>query len=183
VTRPAWNEAPPADVEPSRLFRSLLRYPYPIAPLAHRLSFAPDTSLHVRALRADEWDEVHESDERAHVLVGLALCDESGRALTSPDDAFDWTARELDRCAIAVLGVLSRISPTYRKSDHLAWNSRLVLGARIANATARSLAAYEVAGDRIVEVPERYFGGPKRLLTDGHWMAYRAALSVTLERG
>jgi hypothetical protein len=126
---------------------------------------------------------VHDDDERSHVLVGLALCDAHGRNITSPAEAFDWSARELDRCAVAVLAALSAIAPTYRMSDHAAWNARLVAGARIANATARAVGAYEAAGDYVVEVPERYFGGPKRLLTDGHWMAYRAAVSVALERG
>lgn len=181
--RRAWCAEPPKDVEPERLFRSLLRYPYPVAPLAHRLPFAPEFALHVRALTSCEWDRVHDDDERSHVLVGLALCDHSGRALTTPDAAFDWSAKDLDACAVACLEALSRIGPTYRMSDVAAWRERLKTGARFAAAQAMALAAYEVAGDRIVEVPERYFGGPKRLLVDGHWMAYRAALSVALERG
>jgi hypothetical protein len=179
---PGWSALPPSGVDPSRLFRRFL-LPRIVTPIAHRLSFAPAHELHVRALLPEQWDEaVDGTDEPTHALVGLALCDASGHPLTTPEAVYDWSSRELAVCSRAVMAALCEVGPTYAMSNHVAWSAALMQGARRNMNRATSLATFEVAGKHPIETPERFYGVPRRLITDGQWMAYRAAVDVVLEQ-
>lgn len=191
--------APPADIKPPELFRSLLRLPRPIAPIQFQFTGLEHPKLTVWALSAIE---VAETLDAASGLTGEAhtdavLCGLTARALRangkqvfrSSDDVQQLPDTEMQSLVAEVANTLSRISPSYRVSHVGLWREALVEGARdTAHASlVRGLGgAYDIAGGidkpRIIERPERYFGVPTRELLDGHWMAYHAARAVYEER-
>lgn len=70
-------------------------------------------------------------------------------------------------------------SPLYGRSDGGAWHRVLTDGARAAMDVVSALGGCVDDGpERTTERPDRYFGVPLCALTDGQWMAYRAAREV-----
>ena len=110
---------------------------------------------------------LHQDGERVFAS-GHQLCE-----LLSDTEATDVSA--------AALGALRIISPSFRACDYDAWLAKLTIGA--GHWTSRPQAAalavcIDVAAGmttRITPRPDRYFGLPMGQLTDGQWLAYRAA--------
>lgn len=186
--------APPAGVLPARLFRILLQRPRAVAPLPRRITGAEHVALRVRAISgldeaaiadaADGAGPIAGSRAAAELLVRALLTDD-GPAFASASDVgalMDFEAMALAREVRAVLDV---ISPTYVRSDVGAWAATLKKGAYAAVNWAETLViggcvdyAFGMGFGRFTERPDRYFGLPLAEMTDGQWMAYRAALDV-----
>ena len=104
-------------------------------------------------------------------------------AFASPDEVGSLDDHEIRELAGAVDWALSRIGPTYARSDTAAWKDVLRRGARNNLAEAYSLGgcvdiSMGPTSRYTIARPDRYFGVPLVELTDGHWMAYRAAREV-----
>jgi len=91
---------------------------------------------------------------------------------------------EFARVRAVVLPALYCVSPSYRRSDAAAWFAQLCIGAahwsnqQLAVPLAQCVdSGYRGTWPR----PERYFGGTVADLTDGQWMAFRAAYQVIVK--
>ena len=188
--------APPTDISPERLFRLLLTSPRASSPVDLPVDWADGGAFRVYALRPDDEAAVQEAAERGGAnyalrrehaqaeMVALSLWVDGERAfpgavgLMSALDALD--ARLV---VSAVVGVLARISPLYRATDSTAWLNVLQRGAdHNDNRTQAHALACCVDGD-IRHGPPRpwlYWGCAARELTDGQWMAFRAARAALL---
>jgi hypothetical protein len=189
---------PPRHITPARLFRLLLRRPHPWIEIPGRLRGAEETPLAVRALASLEWGEARDAAEGhadADARIGRLQSELVARALVLTDGTPVFAhaaqvAELLDAPEVAELGgdvlrALAVVGPTYAGSDAAAWASALAKGAR----DASNLHAAFVLG-RCVDVslgsglravvsrPDRFFGCPLAELTDGQWMAFRAARRV-----
>lgn len=186
--------APPVNVAPARLFRLLLQRPRAVAPLARRITGAEHVALRVRAISSLDEAAIADAAESAGPnggsrasaeIIARALLTDDGPAFASASDVgvlMDFEAMALARDVRAVLDV---ISPTYVRSDVGAWAAVLKQGANAAMNWAETLAiggcvdyALGFSMGRMTERPDRYFGLPLAEMTDGQWMAYRAALDV-----
>mgnify|MGYP001571680355 FL=1 len=182
---------PPAGITPARLFRSLLATPRAAVPVT--LSFAGIVrgAFCVRALTSLEFcdarDRYPDDELRARrmgpELVAMALCDEQGERVFDDCDAVGALDTEDARVLIDAVGAaLGTISPLYSVSDSAAWHAALVEGARLHPHAAIALGgSLSDAGRRVCPRPDRYFGLPLGELTDGQWMAFRAAHAVYTE--
>jgi len=183
---------PPADVAPARLFRLLIRTPRPTWPVNYEIPGVEHGPLHVRGLRgleeADAVDtaesfeslEVRYSRLRSHRIY-LALCAEEGLVFRSADEPLLLAPREFDALSRAVEDALLRVSPTYARSHFTTWMKRLEEGAGAPANIAITMSlgrCIEVGLGHAAERPDLYFGIPLCDLTDGQWMAYRAACAV-----
>jgi hypothetical protein len=188
---------PPPDVPAERLFRLLLGAPRPALPISHRVRGLEDVPLEVRALRplqeAALYDAVtalehEESRPRALVaeVVAASLWTPDGPAFDSGEGVGVLYDGEADLLAAAVLTALDIVSPSYRTAEVKAWDAVLAEGARApANISmALALGGCVEVGWRATPRPDLYFGLALRELTDGQWMAYRAARAFvqTLEK-
>ncbi|MGK3981310.1 hypothetical protein WMF38_57465 [Sorangium sp. So ce118] len=188
------NVVPPAGVSPARLFRILLQRPRAVAPLARRITGAEHVALRVRAISSLDEAAIADAAENAGPNAGSraaaellvrALLTDHGPAFASSADVgalMDFEAMSLAR---EVRSVLDVISPTYARSDVGAWAATLKKGAYAGVNWAETLAiggcvdyAFGFGVGRFTERPDRYFGMPLAEMTDGQWMAYRAALDI-----
>ena len=184
--------APPKGIPNARLFRLLLARPRPWWPLSLRVAAAPETPLHVVALRGVEVEEALDAakahgGEDAHFdrfkleVVARALHTPDGRAFGSADEPGALTDTEGEALVGAVLEGLAIVSPTYARSTVAAWEAALRDGAR---AGANLHEAVLLGGcvqhgwAGLTPRPDLYFGAPLADLTDGQMMAYRAAREV-----
>jgi hypothetical protein len=188
---------PPPGVSPARLFRLLLRRPRPEIPIAYRIRGAEDVPLRVRALSSADEAAVAEAAEgwgdagpsrAADEFVFRALLTQDGPAFASPDEVGALDSTDALSLAKEVRAALDVISPNYARSDVEAWGRALKQGARAGGNWADAIAlggcvdyAFGYGVGRLVERPDRYFGCPLADLTDGQWMAYRAAREVAQE--
>lgn len=178
---------PPPDVSPPRLFRLLVARPRPEQPIAFRFAGVEHAPLVVRAPLACEVNaalDVAPSDAAAAALVAVSLYADGARLFGSAADVLDLPDVELPALTRDVLSALARIAPMYGRCNEPAWHEALVRGSQHpSNRTAwRALAGSVdiVLGAKrpiYVERPDRYFGVPLADLTDGQWMAFRAALN------
>jgi hypothetical protein len=187
----------PPDCPPERLFRMLVRRPRPTAPLLVTLPGLEGFPLHVRALggleMADASDGSQGPAERVAVrlaaeLIARAVVDSRGQPIGSVEDVGCLGDEDVLRLGRATKAALDVISPTYGRSDFTAWARRLKQGAKHSTNIAEALAlggcvelALGYGVGRATERPDRYFGVPLADMTDGQWMAYRAAREVYQE--
>lgn len=156
--------------------------------IAYRVPGLDGVALEVRALRpleeAAAYDAVtalepEEARPRALVaeVVAAALWTPKGRAFKNGEGVGALHEAEADELAAAVLSSLDVISPSYRTADAGAWAARLLEGAKTPSnmSVALALGGCVEVGYRATPRPDLYFGLPLRELTDGQWMAYRAA--------
>lgn len=189
--------APPVNVAPARLFRLLLRRPRPEISIAYRIRGVEHIPLRVRALSGveeaivgdagDGWGDAAGSVV-AGQLVAMALLTPGGPAFASAEDVGALDMSEAMRLAVAVRAALDIISPSYSRHDVAAWDAALKTGAKDARNMAAAVAlggcvdyALGFSTGRVTERPDRYFGMPLAEMTDGQWMAYRAARAVVQE--
>lgn len=167
---------PPQDVPPSRLFLDLLALPYPTAPLGGTLSIADDVPLYVRALPQHEAALVRMAEDDAALIIACLIDGDGAPIFRDAEQLGLLTDEEYQPILAALIAVLRRIAPSYDGSDVKAWHAALKAGAEAHAGIFLSMAGcYDGAGNRLIETPERYYGVPRASLTDGHWMAYRAA--------
>lgn len=183
----------PSGWTPERLFRLLLRTPRPALPIAYRVPGAEHIPLDVRALRPLEEaaliDTVAAQPEAARAgafaaqLVAATLWTPKGLAFPSAEAVGQLYSDEADALASAVLAALEVVSPSYRSGDEEAWRLWLGQGARhISNlALTFRLGGCVEVGWRASPRPDWFFGMPIGDLTDGQWMAFRAASEVVAE--
>jgi hypothetical protein len=180
---------------PERLFRLLLRTPRPALPIAHRVSGAEHIPLDVRALRPLE--EAQLLDAVAAVtpveaqpgaflahMVAAALWTPSGRAFPGPGAVGELLyGDEAEEIGSAVLAAIDIVSPSYRRGDAEAWRKLLLEGARHHTniTTTIALGGCVEVGWRVSVRPDWFFGMPLGEITDGHWMAFRAAREIVAE--
>jgi hypothetical protein len=189
---------PPRHVSPARLFRILLRRPRARIAIPGRLRGAEETPLFAQALTGLEWGEARdEADGLAapEARIGRLSCGLIARALVLDDGArvFADAAEaaelleepEVHDLGADVLRALAVIGPTYAHSDAGAWAAVLAAGARdaanlhTAFVLGRSIDVSLGSGLRaVVSRPDRFFGCPLAELTDGQWLAFRAARKV-----
>lgn len=184
---------PPGDKEfsPERLFRLLIAAPRPTLPIASRIA-GLSGALSVRApLSRDALeiiDAARDNREATARIVAAALLYDGQPAFASVEEFGTLTLPEADEIIRDASHALDVIAPVIGRCDGVAWHIKLCIGAKHhTNAAAcRALGtAYEVHSGlkhaRVVERPERYFGVPLCELTDGHWLAFRAARAVIEE--
>jgi hypothetical protein len=179
--------APPGDVAPARLFRWLLKTPRPSISIGPVVGI--DAPLRVVGLRSDEVEEVFaEASDPIEVvrvsrriagLIALAVRVGDAPLFEAADDVRALYPETFAALAQAVAAGLAVVSPIYGRSAP--WDDVLRRGAQdpsnvVAYAAIRS--CHDVAiGSRAVWLPrpERYFDLPLHAMTDGQWMAFRAA--------
>jgi hypothetical protein len=127
-----------------------------------------------------EW--VHVKRDRNALLLYSVMSGESQVFQTMADvgELHDDDAQSLDAEASKALAI---VGPTYDRVDWMKWNDRLIQGADKGGALQAGLGicvdfALGFGVGRAIERPDRYWGCPIADLTDGHWMAYRAAREV-----
>lgn len=193
--------SPPQEVPKHILFRSLLERPRPRWPLKFRVPCAPDIQLYAVALRGIEHAEALEANEGAEEaqgqadgeqltvtaiaadLVARAVHTRRGRAFSGAAEVLMLRGDEVAVLGLDVLNALHRISPTYQQSNVDAWRMALKEGAQHPSNFHEALTMYRSC-DRVgmngvaYERPDRYFGMPMCEMTDGHLMAYSAAVEL-----
>jgi len=191
---------PPSHIAPAKLFRLLLQRPQARVALAYRLAGAEHMPLFVGALRSREFGEAFDAADHLPVelqgsrvmleLVARALVLEGGEAVFADGLAVAelLEGREADRLAMEVCEALAWVAPTYARSDTAAWHRALVTGARdganLHDAYTLGRCVDVALGSGFKQVthrPDRYFGGAMADITDGQWMAFRAARSLVEE--
>lgn len=189
---------PPGHIPPARLFRLLLQTPRASLPLSYRFPFAADVELRVQALTSvelaaaeDAAADIGDDGTRAsvtarHILAACVTLDNGSPAFTDAAAVGMLTDREVGGLMAAVDPVLQGCSPTYSTSDARAWHRALRDGAaanwHVASALGQCVdVAYGWSAMRIMPRPDRYFGLPQHALTDGQWMAFRAARELVEE--
>ncbi len=185
---------PPAHVKPARLWRLLASTGdgRPAWPLSLRCAAAPQTPLHVRALRgaeveamlddARDWAAPAPHYERFRVeVLAASLHTPAGRAVAHPDATGGLLADEADALADACFAALAICSPTYQRSAVAAWEAVLAEGARdpanLADAVALG-ACVDHGWASTTPRPDLWWGCAVGALTDGQMMAFRAARAV-----
>jgi hypothetical protein len=178
---------PPKGIEPARLFRALARAEGPLWTLSYRAPEAPHIPLFVRGLRGEELHDVRDvaRDSSAPVLaeamalVPLALCTSEGAPLMSSNDFGMLTESSAVALTQAVYEALNIVSPSFDAIDHKAWMRVLDKGAaaNVPIALRMHGTCDFVVGAHVVRIgrPDRYWGKPPALLTDGQVLVYRAA--------
>ncbi len=187
-------QGPPRDVPPERLFRVLLGRPRPVWPISLRFDYAPELALSVRALTATEDEgardldlELPEDVRRAQWVtrtVAASLLVDGAPAFSSPEEVEGFSDAEIVAMASSVLDALAVVSPSYSRSDTVAWASYLQRGATHPTNTSLFMAigagAFEqgIRGSWFRFAWTDFFGMPAIDLTDGQRMAYEAARKV-----
>lgn len=178
---------PPKGIEPARLFRVLARAEGPLWPLAHRVFEAPHIPLFVRGLRGEDVQDIYDdaSDSAAPImaeamaLVPLALCTATGGPVMSREDFGMLSEPSAVALLRAVREALNIVSPLMTHIDVKAWTRELDKGAskNIPLALRMFGTCDIVVGGNVVRVPrpDRYWGKPTAMLTDGQILVYRAA--------
>lgn len=183
---------PPKGVAPERLFRLLSQRPRPR--LAVPSPAWLEATIHVVAPTADEIGNLIEESQskpapeqqcaRECGLLALVLRVD-GEAPT-PSDVASMPAHRASELYALTLKALATVAPAYEACTAVTaneWHAALCEGAKHRSNTATLMAmsgAYEAVElgkkIRLVPKPERYFGTLH--LTDGQWMAFRAARTV-----
>lgn len=181
----------PPKLPPEDLFQALLERPYAVAPLDYRIPGVEDVPLRVRALSGRDYGAASRAGRDpgeigrarfAKEILCRALLTPDGPAFASADEVGALRPDEAVELDAAVGLALAPISPVYGWSDVEAWMRVLQVGAEHPSNIG---ALYALAGcvDTAIgstvyvrtERPDRYFGVPIADITDGQWMAYRAA--------
>ncbi len=193
---------PPQDVPPEVLFRLLTQTPRPSLPVTIRLAGEVGEAFCVQ-VRAVGGPQLHAARDDARLLVeelrprriaaaliSLSVYDADARVFGAAADVDALDEDDFAALSRDVLRALGTISPVYGISDSAAWDSRLFAGCAHVTNTNAALAlggcvteasSSHAVGPRLFhtisrrERPDLYYGQPLGLLTDGHWMAYRAA--------
>lgn len=174
---------PPDGIEPAALFRRLCQAPRAQIEIDFRFNFIDDLQLYVRALTALEFADALNAGPSALIAASLFTAD--GPAFSCAQEADLLTELEEAEALTAVLDGLGECSPMYSTCDTLNWSSVLKKGADHGSnvSLTHSLGGCVDAGfERYVERPDRFFGVPLMCITDGQWMAYRAARNVYEKR-
>lgn len=192
--RKAVDRTIPPDVPKHLLFRGLLRRPRPQQQLKFRVPCAAHIRLFVRALKSVEYAEVFEAADAVEVeqlstsaitseLIAVSVYTPKGRAFMSGAEVLRLRGEEMAMLGIEVLDALHRVSPTFQRSETAAWRMALKEGAQHPSNFNDALTMYRSC-DRVAmsnavwERPDRYFGLPYCELTDGHQLAYSAAVEL-----
>jgi hypothetical protein len=186
----------PPPIPPERLFRSLLRQPRARAIVDLQLGAGRRGAFFVCAPSAveelDAFDRVPEAAppflRRALIMAELAaltLHNGERRVFASARDVLALDEDYADIVMHTTLLELERIAPSYRRSDVAAWLRQLELGAvhgeNHSLATRLACSVDVSLGKGAVPRPDRFFGVPTGALTDGQWLAYRAARHALIE--
>lgn len=111
-------------------------------------------------------------------LIALSLLANGRQAFASADDVADLPDHVVLELGNALHGALRIVSPLYGRANSDAWGAVLRAGAAASQSIAIPLGGSRDDGPhRTAPRPDRYFGKPLIALTDGQWMAYRAAAS------
>lgn len=182
------HEPPKADVcSPARLFR-VLASAQPRWPVDYRPPGLERFRLEARGLSAceaahlfDELDRLH-TDKRAVIetldLIALALLADGRQAFASGEEVGALPSYVVNALAMALRDALRVCSPLYRSTDDSAWDRVLREGAAKGANAMVSLAlgnCIDEGFSRFTPRPDRFFGVPTIAVTDGQWMAFRAA--------
>lgn len=175
---------PVEEVPAAELFRTLVRAPRPWVPtnvvpggrvfaisgserseIEARVSHLPTAARGIATLR-------HE--------LAIALHDESGPVFGSADAVREVPETTVRQMRVALQDAWNRCAPDYSgRFDVAAWGVALEKGAEAnPNVTLTLGASLDVQTQHVVERPDWWFSVPLRDLTDGQWMAFRAAARV-----
>ncbi len=185
---------PPADVGADALFVRLLARPRAWLPIELALAGRPAAAFRVHAVHPlderlvlDEVARMPPELQQARVdagLAALALHDDRGLRVFTTGRQLLELLRDADvaKLIAAVGPTLRACSPSYRLSNVQSWRQRLIEGAELESHLAVRL-AYCADGDTVYGAPrpDRFFGLPIGELTDGQWLAYRAARFAFVE--
>lgn len=188
---------PPSDIPDERLFRLLTRSPRAYLPVkiptlqagscgAFRVyALTPDEELDC-AEAADDVPEQSRRDVLLAELVARSLYLDGSPYFASAADMLDMYEDDFARVAGATWQALSVIAPSYSRVDSLAWDMVLCRGAKHYRNYRRSMAlalCIDIVPMSKAKLPrpDRFFGVPMGEVTDGQWMAFRAAFNVHVE--
>jgi len=180
---------PPEDIPPEKLFRLITRRPYPVAPIGVRIRGAESIALSVRAITWSEEVEVRDfcsekENSLALAYISKCLMADGEQAFSSYEEASMLNESEISRLEPDVVNALSRICPSFFRSDCEAWLSALYAGAKdFSNIHAVLLASscLEDGMSGSATRPDRFYGMPLLELTEGHVLAFRSACKVIWE--
>lgn len=183
--------APPKDITPERLWRTLIQRQRASWPLRFRVRGAESLSLSVVALRgleaAEALDVLGEDPSRVASdkmggLIAACVAVHGKPAFRSSADVGMLDETEVRTLGVEVYETLARISPVMHVIDLPAWQRALKDGAmHVGNmlTSVRVAACVDIVGgfQKVVRVarPDRWFGMPIADLTDGQLLAYDAA--------
>lgn len=165
---------PPREVAPVRLFE-LLSDPAPRWPIAATLAALGDIRLSARPLTPLEWARARQ-EWPAGLLSAAVLAD--GEPLFPDAVSVGYlTAEEAHDLCRATMAALDVVAPTYGRIDVRKWQAVLADGAAHSGSLVRGMVAcVEPVGlGGYVERPDRYWRIPMYEITDGQWLAFRAA--------
>jgi hypothetical protein len=177
--------SPPKLADPTELFRTLTRVPYPRASFLLQLPAPSKLSrrFYVRAVSSLEIGA--EMDEASLLATVLVEADGSRTFKDGETITRTLTIPFFNRLSLEVGKALALISPTRSRAD---WSEWLRAVKQSAQQPANILAA-ESLGSRMEAVdgilahrPEIYFCIPAAQLVDAHWLCFEAANQLWRER-
>lgn len=187
---------PPENITPARLFRIFLRAPRATLPVELPPLFGPSCgALFVSALTPSEENDAWESAAsvvkplraetyHAELVARSLLLPDGSRAFRNRDELLSFDESDYYSIVGPCLEALRICAPAYRRSDSEAWIHYLARGAleypNIHRACALAWCA-DWSSRATVPRPDRFFGVPMADVTDGQWMAWRAAKRVVID--
>lgn len=129
--------------------------------------------------------DVCDPDGRGYLegmIAASVFCD-GAKAFASTRDVGDLLEQDFDELVALVMPALDLVSPTYVRSDVLAWRAALKRGAAHGSnyGTVAALGhAFDWMGG--TEQPDRFYGVPTGAIADGPMMAYHAAVGIVAEQ-
>lgn len=177
---------PPPDVAPEVLFRRMLAAEHvgSVTFRGYRLTVRPPSRLEEMAvLDGPAWSRPEVEADRVRLeLTALATWDGDRRAFESGEViAASLREEEADALAVAVVGELTEIAPTYLFSDRDAWHTKLRVGAQHQTNVVLAVRLGLCFDHPGIPRPDRYWGKPFNELTEGQWQAFHAA-RATIKR-
>ncbi len=183
---------PPPGVPAERLFRLLLQAPRAAWPVTIPIAGAPPGAFRVLALRPLEVDEAFDAaadtppairQRRIDAELAVrALHDARGRVFADIAELGIFDDGDARTIVAACAAALMICSPSLRWIDRGAWHIKLVDGVEdnrgVAIRLALSVDGHVISGP---PRPDRFFDVPMGHLTDGQWLAYRAARHVFVD--
>lgn len=178
---------PPADIEPGKLFRSLIRRPRPIARVDHQIYGLEQFELWATALTSYEIQCANDDGGMLAVAAESLVC-EGERAFSSDRELATLGEFECNALLESWSSAFSNICPSMISADSHLWDEKLRKGVQdpfnFSVVLAMSECCDVLVGSTIVRTPRpgRYYGLPVAELTDGQRMAFSAATKFVNEQ-
>lgn len=181
---------PPVGVAPEVLFRRLLEFPRPSAPVDVKFH-GFEHKLTATALSAIEVSKAEEAKGEAALaeIIARSLRADGLLVFDAADDLLDLREAEYNALVEKFFEAFCGICPLRGRCDYGEWTDVLIKGANhVSNVTPTKLlgACYEAANVgkhiRILDRPEAYWGCAPAELLDGHLLCHSVARKIHEQR-